>query len=627
VIGSKHTHIVVATGIDNTAQCTFDGTDVIRLFPQLYSWMSKTCGSDGANLFALPERAFSRVQQEDIITWYAEKPGPFRSLETLSDPDREIAENKLRAILEMSLSSADTRTRDMLSVALNVRAAEGIFYDGDTVVLTGWGSTEKPTDGGALNTSTVLTQFLPAGFSLAVLRSDPEASYDEVPTDPELLGETEQQRSNTPEIENQKLVPSQTESASNVQSVTQSGPREEPSASRLAHDQNRPVATSYLATTAWISGLAILLALFVAYLMWPGVLVYPEQNQKLRSDNLNSPEIQSQIDHSLRDQIEKLRSGLNGNVCEAPNVDRLDGISNLPLLPGKSPNTHSSAGGAITPFVGEPTRPDMGQQNVALPTASLVASLEAGTVIVVGMTGPDQTSIGSGFFVTKNHILTNGHVVKGVKDGALFVANKQLTKPLAARILASTASTAPGEEDFALLEVENDVGTGQHILPIATKVERLDSVVAGGYPSFVVDQDPNFFQAFSQGRWDHLGQTQLTVSRGELTAQHTGQNGSTVLAHSATISPGSSGGPLVDRCGRIVGINTFIRMDQESLARLNYAQSSRDAIRFLAQNGVEVTSSETTCGDTASTQPTTGETAQSSETAPEPSSSDAGAKP
>ena len=60
-----------------------------------------------------------------------------------------------------------------------------------------------------------------------------------------------------------------------------------------------------------------------------------------------------------------------------------------------------------------------------------------------------------------------------------------------------------------------------------------------------------------------------------------------MIAHSADISPGSSGGPLVNECGDLVGINTFIT-DGGGGAAGKFAISAGVAQAFLSQNGVSV---------------------------------------
>ena len=73
-----------------------------------------------------------------------------------------------------------------------------------------------------------------------------------------------------------------------------------------------------------------------------------------------------------------------------------------------------------------------------------------------------------------------------------------------------------------------------------------------------------------------------------------------LVVHSAQVSPGNSGGPLVDLCGRVVGINTFVQGDQTA-AHVNYALSGGDLLGFLKANGVAPQSSAGACNPTAVT--------------------------
>ncbi len=71
--------------------------------------------------------------------------------------------------------------------------------------------------------------------------------------------------------------------------------------------------------------------------------------------------------------------------------------------------------------------------------------------------------------------------------------------------------------------------------------------------------------------------------------------GAPVVIHTAAINRGNSGGPLADRCGRIVGVNTFIRTDRETAYRADYALPSVTLLAFLQQNNVAARSEDNPC--------------------------------
>ena len=59
------------------------------------------------------------------------------------------------------------------------------------------------------------------------------------------------------------------------------------------------------------------------------------------------------------------------------------------------------------------------------------------------------------------------------------------------------------------------------------------------------------------------------------------------VIHTASISSGSSGGPLVDGCGRVVGMNTFTRLEERTSRALNFALAATEIVGFLEESGVE----------------------------------------
>src|SRR3546814_1352943 len=72
-------------------------------------------------------------------------------------------------------------------------------------------------------------------------------------------------------------------------------------------------------------------------------------------------------------------------------------------------------------------------------------------------------------------------------------------------------------------------------------------------------------------------------------------DGVAMLIHTAKISRGNSGGPLVDQCGRIVGINTAITRADDGDSPFAFAISGRELMRFLADAGQQYTSVGTPC--------------------------------
>jgi hypothetical protein len=140
------------------------------------------------------------------------------------------------------------------------------------------------------------------------------------------------------------------------------------------------------------------------------------------------------------------------------------------------------------------------------------------------------TSSGSGFIVTSDgYILTNEHVVGDSETVTVFVEGTGYP---------ATVVTKSAESDLALLKIAAS-GLTPVALGNSLQVQLLDDVVALGYPL------PQF------GR-------DLTVSEGRITSFRTnveGREGRDTLQHDAVITHGSSGGPLFNLKGEVIGVN------------------------------------------------------------------------
>ena len=71
--------------------------------------------------------------------------------------------------------------------------------------------------------------------------------------------------------------------------------------------------------------------------------------------------------------------------------------------------------------------------------------------------------------------------------------------------------------------------------------------------------------------------------------------GTPLIVHTASIAKGNSGGPLVDGCGRVVGINTCINVDQSQSAKINYAIRSQVIAAFLQSAGASARNDARPC--------------------------------
>ena len=236
------------------------------------------------------------------------------------------------------------------------------------------------------------------------------------------------------------------------------------------------------------------------------------------------------------------------------------------------------AAGASGPTAALPPLPTGGDAPM-LGGAALAQRLEQATAIVI-VAGANDLGTGTGFFIAPNLLVTNRHVVENSQGKRLFLTSKTLGSLRRATVLSATASSTPGAADFALLRMDEGAAAGT--LDVALEVGKLANVVAAGYPGVVLQGDSNF-QRLLKG--DLSSAPDLNLTQGAVQSLQAGEGGVPLIVHTASIAKGNSGGPLVDGCGRVVGVNTFINVDQSQSAKINYAIRSQVMAGFLQSAG------------------------------------------
>lgn len=302
---------------------------------------------------------------------------------------------------------------------------------------------------------------------------------------------------------------------------------------------------------------------------------------------------------ALRLRIEQLQATLAGDVCANPDAARAVLMQTVPGS-AMAPASTTAAAGVPTQTASLPApespagsqeasqpanQPAGGAQTTPLTRRELVAHLQQTVVLVVA--GSDT---GSGFFVTPDTVVTNNHVVENAGNDDILLVGPALGGIQKARLIARTGNGGQNDRDYAILRVEG--AASKAVLPLATEVTALDSVVAAGFPGLLLDNDLNF-RAMLRG--DMTAMPDLALSQGAIMAVQNQGRGLTTLAHTAPISGGNSGGPLVDACGRVVGINTFINVAVEQASSAGFALASSDLIAYLRDKGVSPTLSTDHC--------------------------------
>jgi putative serine protease PepD len=170
-----------------------------------------------------------------------------------------------------------------------------------------------------------------------------------------------------------------------------------------------------------------------------------------------------------------------------------------------------------------------------------------------------ETVVGSGVIIERDgQVLTNAHVIDGAASLVVTLDSGARTP---ARVLGMDTVT-----DLALLRIETQAPLPVARLGDSTALRVGEEVVAIGNP---------------------MGLEQ-TMTRGIVSGLNRllpGLAEQPMIQTDAPINPGNSGGPLVDRCGAVVGINTFISEEANSIGFALPINAGKAILRDLRDIG------------------------------------------
>ncbi len=208
-------------------------------------------------------------------------------------------------------------------------------------------------------------------------------------------------------------------------------------------------------------------------------------------------------------------------------------------------------------------------------------------VVIVDRDGDGvfPVSHGTGFAVAPDRIVTNAHVVaEASRNGDLRVA---IVPPESGGAVFGRILAVSQKNDLALIAVDD----GKLRLPPLALAggARQDSgeVAAVGYPM-------NVDRAQGLSIDDIFSAQPPVKSRGFLSGYRPSRDFDTVL-HTAPIARGNSGGPLLDGCGRVLGVNSFGAESESADAEFFFAVSARELVPFLRAYGVTPRINATPC--------------------------------
>jgi S1-C subfamily serine protease len=542
--------------VENSVSLLCLGSPVHAQFKEIVLAITRLSGKDASSIFAEPVLSHGSGGATKTISWYSSQEGLVVDYASLDETAKASARGLIeRAYDKLRPSFSDEVYGSIIQKCFDVFSYNDILLVGGRLVLINWGF--EPANSSA---------------STAIQRG----------VMPQLLGLSASQQP-PPEPRVEEIASYAAPAATSVASTPiQSQPN-------VAFIQN--IGGQQHVDNAWnrrwiVPALASIVIILLLALLFGSLLASyrtgPSQHQS------NFARFQSDINMSLQDRINFLQNALKGNLCTIPRSEL-----GLPQIQGATPRGGAGGGAGAGGAAGNQVAPPShAMPNTQLGTpqseTQLIEKLDSATVLVL-----TEEGMGTGFFISPTQVVTNRHVIEGAKSGLIFVAGKKLRSPMQARLTASTPSSEFGEADFAVLTLSEQVGEP---LAIRDSAERLNPVVAAGFPTFIVETDSGFQRLI---RGDGSAMPQIAVTQGVITARQ--KMGLGILAHTATISKGNSGGPLVDTCGQVVAVNTFIKTDQQSQLHGNFALEGSGLKDFLRTNNLPFTAADT-CTPSPNTQ-------------------------
>ncbi len=212
------------------------------------------------------------------------------------------------------------------------------------------------------------------------------------------------------------------------------------------------------------------------------------------------------------------------------------------------------------------------QQDVAATVRGVVR------VVIIATNGQDAYFVGhgSGFAIAPDKVLTNAHVVEILrteKNLVVGIIPSEGKRSYGGKVIAYS----PGN-DLALIQLR------EGRLPVSTffagAVADGQHVTAIGFPG-AVDR--------AQGlNMNEMVQPLSPVKTSGTVSTGRSSHGFDTVLHTAPMAAGNSGGPLVDDCGRVLGVNSFgSQSETDADAEFGFAVSNREVGSFLRQAGVQ----------------------------------------
>ena len=584
----ENRHFVRSTDVSKWQPALVGGAPSATSYHQLIERIEKLAGRDAAALFAEPVLPSGVAGAGTAVSWYCSRDGNVTELDAIDEVARRRIVRKLTARLAaLAPALRDAAIGPAAGTWLNVADPADIVSVGGEPVLVNWG-------------------FLPAD-----VRADPAARRDhfartlgrfapDLPVPPvEAALPTETPDSSLRNEENRSSV-MPTPPPPTSDQAARAG-RDTPTAAPPPVPPAAPRMPPHMPWRAPLVACA-LAALALIILLLPGVLRFPDRDsaareaqdlQRLRSSN-----------ESLETQLAALQDAARDRVCKAGDP--------IIQVPDKSKPDAPPAKMELLPR--PPDQVPLPSQANEADKTTVAGLLEGATVLVYSVKGKNSWQ-GTGFFVNDRDIVTNRHVIAQADAETIFVASRALGGIRHARLVARSDENPENSDigvDLAVLELEP--GASHTFLPVGPTPAKLSTVYVAGFPGFITEEDVNFDNFLrklseSLGKSDvdeALRQSHAAVPSPDLrygrvnNVIHSGAQELPLILHDMQLAPGHSGGPLVDACGRVGGINTWVRQNNKGPQQANLAQDVSIIGQFLKEHNISFTSDQSACASSPS---------------------------
>jgi S1-C subfamily serine protease len=578
----ENRHFVRSTNLSDKSPATIGGSPAALSYRTLIDSVEALAGREAASLFAEPVLPHKAATLGATVSWYCAYEGAATSLSDIDGVGQRPVAQKLTQRLEaLGPALRDPTIGQAVACWLNLSSASDILSVGGEPVLINWGFLPKSIvseDTGQLSQHFART--LGRYFS-------PTAAVPPV---------------NVPAVQS-ATPPAELATEADMAPVaeTMASPSSPPPVPVEVASRYRPWLAPAIATA--IAAVTLLI------LLLPGVLVYPASSRGER-DTFEEQRLHASND-SLEAQVKAMQGLSQQKLCRLQD-------SPIPVPALRDHDASNTPEPRMDPVPRAP-------EDVTLPrtantgTATNVGELlDHATVMIFGLKPPEEASQGTGFFIDDRHIVTNHHVILGVSEDNIFIASRALGGIRRARLIAKTEPPPSEQEirpDFAVLEVAPIANNAS--LKLGTTPPKLSTAYIAGFPGFITQRDldfRNFINKLSDslhaGTSDEaLSHQQVSVPSADLkfgrinNTMSTGRNAIPVVLHDMQLAPGNSGGPLIDACGRLGGVNTLLFPNNEgtSSQQANVAQDVSLLRKFLTDNHIAFTSDDGPCNPDVAT--------------------------